>query len=70
MIVQPIPPNEPTYCAHCRRQLFICARWLELNSHTGRWADDGSIPEKQSQGWFPFGLACAARRLRQQERKS
>ena len=36
--------------------------WLELNCHTGEWAEPGSQPwsdTEQSQGCFPFGRACA-----------
>lgn len=39
--------------------------WLELNSRTHRYCDPDvtPVPETDSQGGFPFGIACAKRVL-------
>lgn len=50
-------------CHCCDRPLKRKARYLELNTHTGTYCDDGSVPPNLSQGWFPFGLTCAKRLL-------
>lgn len=39
--------------------------WLELNSHTGRYAKADSVPPEQSQGHFPFGATCARKQLKE-----
>ena len=39
--------------------------WLELNLYTHTWhANEGEVPEDESQGWFPFGAACARKVLK------
>ncbi len=35
--------------------------WLELNGRTGLYAPPGKVPQKQSQGGFPFCEACYGR---------
>jgi hypothetical protein len=38
--------------------------WLELNCVTGKWTDEKHPhPAEQSQGCFPFGVACAAKQF-------
>lgn len=39
--------------------------WLELDTRIGGYHDYENVPEPMSQGWFPFGPACAARLLRE-----
>lgn len=36
------------------------AVWLELNNKTGQYCEPGTVPEKHSQGGFPFCDDCAA----------
>lgn len=33
--------------------------WLELDQRTDTYHDRRDVPENKSQGWFPFGAACA-----------
>lgn len=50
------------HCEKCGRELNPQdAVWLELNCSTGKWRDNTfpEFPPEQSQGWFPFGKACA-----------
>jgi hypothetical protein len=37
--------------------------WLEMSISKGYTSEPGVIPEAQSQGWFAFGLKCAAKAL-------
>ena len=52
-------------CTCCERPLKNKVAWLEKDVRSNRYTDDGSIPEEHSQGWFPFGLACARNTLAQ-----
>jgi len=36
---------------------------LELDQRTQTYHDLGDVPTNDSQGWFPFGLKCAKRKL-------
>jgi hypothetical protein len=44
--------------------------WLELDHRIDGFHDYESVPEAKSQGWFPFGPACAARLLRDAREKA
>ena len=53
-------------CERCHEHLLPDRiKWLELNSHTGRYSDPdrGRQPENESQGHFPFGLDCVKKVL-------
>lgn len=51
---------EPDFCQRCGEQVDPDkAVWLELNWNTQEWSAEGSVPEEESQGCFPFGAACA-----------
>ena len=60
-IVGPASELEPSqrYCTCCERRLTNKVAWLERHTTKGFYSDRGDIPEEYSQGWFPFGLACA-----------
>lgn len=52
------------YCERCGERLNPATMVaLELNSHTGLYSN-GGVPESESQGWFDFGKACAAKILK------
>ena len=55
------------HCTCCGKRLCGKVRYLELDQRTNTYHDHGGIPEGRSQGWFPFGLACARRMLREHE---
>ena len=56
-------PHEQ-YCTCCERELSGHAiRMLELDQRTYTYHDLGGVPEDRSQGWFPFGLKCARKKL-------
>jgi hypothetical protein len=61
-----IHPHE-RYCTLCKKPLSAKAAWLELDQRTNRYHDAGDVPPELSQGWFPFGLTCAKRLLKQRE---
>lgn len=53
------------WCTRCgerleRPRIF----WLELNTDTGLYGREGSVPPAKSQGGFPFGELCALSVLR------
>lgn len=55
-----IERKEVHHCERCGDRLDNeKSVWLELNSHTGRYAEAGTVPEAESQGCFAFGSACA-----------
>lgn len=60
----------PQHCERCGERLILARIvWLELNSHTGIYSrNEGETPAEESQGWFPFGSACAKSVLAAQER--
>lgn len=53
-------PDRHEYCTCCERELKSECAMLELNTRTHVYSD-GGVPEEDSQGWFPFGKACADR---------
>lgn len=56
-----IAASYPQHCERCGK-LLDNERivWLELNQNSGRYHEDGMVPEEESQGSFPFGPDCAA----------
>jgi hypothetical protein len=55
------------YCTHCERDLSGHAfRWLELDQRTGAYHDFNDVPPEKSQGWFPFGLTCGQKLVKQE----
>lgn len=61
------PANEAhatmRYCTCCGRKLNRNIAWLELDQRTDSYHDFGGVPSEKSQGWFPFGIACATKRI-------
>lgn len=52
------------YCTCCERDLTgHAARMLELDQRTDTYHDFRDVPEDKSQGWFPFGLTCAKKKV-------
>lgn len=61
--------DKTHFCECCQRSLNNKRiKWLELNCSTAKWSDPSkvTVPEKETQGCFPFGSACASKRLRNQ----
>jgi hypothetical protein len=56
-------PESERYCTCCERRLSGKAAWLELDQRTDTFHDHGNVPPELSQGWFPFGMTCAKRKL-------
>ena len=55
--------QEIHFCTCCGRQLNDAnIVWLELDQRTNTYRDRG-VPERHSQGWFPFGVDCAKKEL-------
>jgi hypothetical protein len=53
------------YCTCCGRDLTGHAiRMLELDQRNQTYHDYWDVPEDQSQGCFPFGLACAKKQIK------
>lgn len=50
-------------CTCCERELKSKVAWLELDQRTSCYHDFGGVPPERSQGFFPFGLACARKML-------
>lgn len=52
--------NDRLFCKHCYKELNpkTCV-WLELSWRTGKYYNEGIVPEEFSQGFFSFGKACA-----------
>lgn len=49
-------------CTRCGEKLsYDRVEWLELDQRIHCYHDFGNVPERQSQGEFPFGRACAHR---------
>jgi len=63
-IVRPFS-TESLRCACCDRPLKGKVRWLEMDQRTWTYHDREDVPADKSQGWFPFGLRCAANLLKQ-----
>jgi hypothetical protein len=54
-------------CECCGRELNKKRiAYLELSFRTGKWYAPGECPENESQGCFPFGIACANNTLNQE----
>lgn len=51
-------------CTCCERELRGTFAWLELDRRTNTYHDFGGVPSDKSQGWFPFGMACARTAIR------
>lgn len=52
--------EERDACTRCGETLDPEAvTWLELSFKTNRYSMAGDVPESESQGFFPFGYACA-----------
>ncbi len=52
--------RERNRCNKCNEFLHPDREvWLELDQRTNTYTDDEKVPEEYSQGWFPFGSACA-----------
>jgi hypothetical protein len=52
------------YCAGCGCVLTgRRVRLLELDQRTQTYHDFRGVPEDRSQGWFPFGLKCAKKKI-------
>lgn len=49
------------YCQRCGERIKPGREvWLEMNSRTGTYhRTEDEVPASESQGWFPFGAACA-----------
>ena len=65
-------PNDTETCQRCGQDLNPKQiEWMELDSHTGLYHIDGFNSEgdpDRSQGWFPFGTACAKTQTKEQRR--
>jgi hypothetical protein len=60
--------EDAIYCNCCGRELDPRkAVWLELSFETGRWYPEAKCPPDESQGHFPFGVACARSVMRNQK---
>ena len=56
--------EEPErFCTCCEKRLKRKFAWLELDQRDNTYHDRGDVPSDQSQGWFPFGMTCAKRKL-------
>jgi hypothetical protein len=52
------------WCTCCERDLTGHAgRMLELDQRDNTYHDFRDVPEDRSQGWFPFGLTCARKKI-------
>lgn len=70
-IIGPVPDcwtDSVPKCERCGRPInrMRCA-WLELDQRTNTYHDREDVPEAKSQGWFPFGIACATKILAKAE---
>lgn len=63
LLIRRDDPHAAEFCTCCGRELKGKVRMLELDQRTDTYHDNGDVPEDWSQGWFPFGLACAKRVL-------
>lgn len=55
--------RPPFHCCQCcGRELKHTIAWLHLSTKTGKYTQ-AYLPESESQGWFPFGPACAEKIL-------
>lgn len=52
--------TKDTTCACCGRKLNEKSTvWLEQSFVTAKFYIDNVVPQKDSQGYFPFGMTCA-----------
>jgi hypothetical protein len=56
-------PEKDERCTCCDRILKSECAMLEMDLRTHTYHDGGVFADR-SQGWFPFGKACAARVLK------
>ncbi len=63
-IIAPSSPSQQLNCTCCGKPLRGSTAWLELDMRSNTYHDSGDVPADKSQGWFPFGLACARITLR------
>lgn len=61
-----LSPSE-RFCTCCERDLGAAVRFLELDQRSNTYHDFGDVPEDRSQGWFPFGLTCAKKLVKQEK---
>lgn len=54
-------PDKDERCTCCDRILKSECVMLELDQRDDTYHDRSNVPEANSQGWFPFGKACADR---------
>lgn len=62
--------SRPDYCTCCERTLSDTAVMLELDQRTYTYTDEENVPAEKSQGWFPFGMRCAKKKLAEHMRGS
>lgn len=54
-------PETERWCTCCKKPLVRRFAYLELDQRIDAYHDFGGVPADRSQGWFPFGLTCAAK---------
>lgn len=54
---------DQRYCTCCEKPLKAKFAWLELDQRTYTYHDRGDVPAEKSQGWFPFGMTCARKKI-------
>lgn len=58
--------EESFQCTCCGRRLDKTKMvQLELDQRTWTYHDFGGVPPEKSQGWFPFGKTCAAKKRKE-----
>lgn len=62
------PAKDDDRCQCCDRVLTGTVVLLELDQRDGTYHQDG-VPERWSQGWFPFGKLCAKRKIKNRNAK-
>jgi len=61
-MAEELAADNDRYCTKCGQKLDPkTAVWLELDQRDNTYHSRGDVPENLSQGWFPFGSACARR---------
>jgi len=55
--------QDQRFCTCCQRPLARKFAWLELDQRTQHYHDRGGVPSDESQGFFPFGMTCAAQEV-------
>lgn len=59
-------PEDERFCRCCQKPLKNKVRFLELDQRTDTYHDNGDVPSDKSQGWFPFGLTCASKIMKEE----